>query len=128
VADGGVVEDETTGLVWQQDTPGNQCPADPSGLCTREHAQEYCQALQLGEYDGGWTLPTIEQLFSLFNYTESPAIDWTVFTNLVSNPYWSSTIDESTNWPWIIYFSMDEVGQYVASDPDPYCCSVRCVH
>src|SRR5208283_2815426 len=51
----GVVTDNVTGLVWQQDVPANPCPSDGTGGCFLADAQAYCANLSLGGMSG-WTL------------------------------------------------------------------------
>ncbi|KAF2956245.1 DUF1566 domain-containing protein [Marinitoga sp. 38H-ov] len=85
----GTITDLNTGLIWQK-TP-------PSTGITWEEAYEYCENLELGGYDD-WRLPTVKELFSIWNGEEGwPYID-TKYFDLVNveelskdEQYWSST-------------------------------------
>jgi hypothetical protein len=139
VSDAGIVTDAVTGLVWQQDTPANQCPpTDPCDAeagcppgCSWSDAQTYCENLQLGGYSSGWTLPTIEQLFTLFEQNgvpTTPTMNSTAFPTVeaVGNLwYWSATpVAGASAAAWYIAFSVGEV--FYDSTTGVY--SVRCVH
>jgi hypothetical protein len=116
----GTVTDEVTGLVWQQQTPNNQC-SENSGGCTWQEAQTYCQNLQLA--GGGWTLPTREQLFSLVDLGGEPTIDASVFPSAAYD-YWTSTaVSGSSNVAWAGGFASGTIG----SMPVESLYSVRCV-
>lgn len=76
-----VVLDTTTNLMWQDDaTPASKTWLD---------AIAYCEALTLGSFS--WRLPNLNELHTIADKTRSsPAIN-PVFTNVISNLYWSST-------------------------------------
>jgi hypothetical protein len=88
----GTVTDLTTGLMWQQ--------VPPTEEFTWEEANEYCENLNLAGYDD-WRLPSVKELFSLWNGSEGwPYID-TKYFKLVyqltgdqitkDEQYWTST-------------------------------------
>ena len=86
---GGVIKDNATGLVWQQDTA--------PGTYTWQQAIEYCENLILGGYDD-WRLPTIKELstlvdsgVSLSSQNYNPTIDATFFPDTRPDFYWSLT-------------------------------------
>lgn len=81
-----IVTDNTTGLMWQDDAE------TASVTKTWVNAINYCESLILGDYSD-WRLPNINELRSIVDYNEyDPAID-TVFQNVQSDYYWSSTTD-----------------------------------
>ncbi len=80
----GTVTDNKTGLVWQQEEPGNM---------TWQAALDYCEGLNLVN-KSDWRLPTIKELESLTDESRyNPAIDTTFFpdVNTFLSFYWSST-------------------------------------
>ncbi|HOX43325.1 MAG TPA: DUF1566 domain-containing protein [Myxococcota bacterium] len=79
----GVVEDQVTGLAWQQATP----------VETYDwwEARDYCQALSLGGHDD-WRLPSRVELVSLLDLGRiDPTIDPGAFPGTPSDFYWSSS-------------------------------------
>ncbi len=78
----GVVVDTSTNLMWQDDVPSVQK--------TWIEAINYCENLTLASYDD-WRLPNFNELYMLADRSRSnPAIS-SVFQNVVSSLYWSST-------------------------------------
>jgi len=49
-----------------------------------------------------WRLPTIQELFTLVDYSRcNPAIDTTIFPNTEASSYWSSTAyAHNPNYAW----------------------------
>jgi len=90
------VTDNTTGLMWQQET---------SGKMEWESAISYCEKLEVGAYKD-WRLPTIKELRTLVDYSlYSPSIDLNYFPDTVSAFYWASTTDSyNSSLAWGIYF------------------------
>lgn len=79
----GTVTDSGTLLTWQQGETYSM---------TWESALSYCEGLSLaGQTD--WRLPNIKELSSLVDdsKTSDPAINITLFPDIVSSFYWSST-------------------------------------
>lgn len=67
----GTVTDLNTGLMWQQ-TP-------PSSGYGWEEAADYCESLELGDYDD-WRLPTLKELFAIGDFSAGwPYLDTTYF-------------------------------------------------
>ncbi len=95
-----VVFDDQTNLIWQ----------DNANVATERYvwddAIEYCEALDFaGSKD--WRVPNINELFSIVDMERAePAIDTTVFKNIVPKYYyWSSTTSAgNSNYVWNIYF------------------------
>ena len=93
----GTVSDLNTGLMWQAD----------DGYYKSKEAQDYCEGLNLGDYDD-WRVPNISELFSIVKYGGAPPLidtDYFFGTN-PSSSYWSNTFVKS-NYPnsvWIVYF------------------------
>ena len=96
VLDGAGALDKETGLVWEREPD----------LTTRTWADAIIYAYQK-EVGGrkGWRLPTVEELASLVDTTQSnPALpsDYPFFG--VQSYYWSSTTTVSTSYAWFVDF------------------------
>jgi len=88
--DGKEVCDRTTGDVWEQD-PESLAGRDPM---TQPNAIAFCENLGKEKGHGQvYELPSIQQLVSVLDYGEiDPAVDLNVFSNVISNIYWSATL------------------------------------
>ena len=100
------VLDKETGLVWEKSTDAT----------TRiwNAALSYCYGLNLGGR-GGWRLPTVEELRTLVDPTQSnPALPGGhPFTNMRSDIFWSSTTYESnTGYARNVFFNDGLVGYH----------------
>lgn len=95
----GAVYDTKTGLTWQQTSP------QPG--YTWEDAKVYCAGLDLNGL--GWRLPTVKELLTLVDVTEtSPSIDTSVsgFPAAPADYFWSATPYAGTpSDAWYVYFS-----------------------
>ncbi|PTL37069.1 hypothetical protein CLG94_00625 [Candidatus Methylomirabilis limnetica] len=94
------VLDWETGLVWEQ-SPENS-KSNPTFVQNWHNAQASCNFRTVGGRKG-WRLPTIQELASLVDPTQSsPALPrGHPFSNVHSSPYWSATtntIDSSFAW------------------------------
>jgi hypothetical protein len=112
------VTDHITGLMWQDNSEAKTTNK------TWSEAITYCEGLSLGGYNN-WRLPSVEELMSItdkgrYNLSIDP-----VFTNVVSDSYWSATTDASyTSYAWGVYFYY---GGYVYWYDKTYSYYVRCV-
>ncbi|MBN2808178.1 MAG: DUF1566 domain-containing protein, partial [Deltaproteobacteria bacterium] len=90
------VTDPNTGLMWQRYEGGEMAWSE---------ALDYCQNLTLAGYDD-WRLPDRHELQSLIDYARfGPALDESVFPEVVSSYYWSSTTNAfNTGYAWRVYF------------------------
>lgn len=98
VLDGAAALDKETGLVWEK--------SPDTTTRTWTSAFSYCYQRQVGGRKG-WRLPTIEELASLVDTSQSnPALPaGHPFTNVQSNFYWSSTTyASSTSVAWGVDF------------------------
>ena len=135
-----IVIDNLTGLMWQDDSTVlsiskqwliddnyESCNEDSSSsICfdtTGDTATIYCSELVMGGYED-WRLPTIEELEQLPNYgVIDPAMD-SIFQNVASSDYWSSsTYIGEKDYAWIVGFSYGEI---LKSAKD-YAAYIRCV-
>jgi hypothetical protein len=128
-ASNGVVTDQVTGLLWQQNAPTIRYTWDPTVQSTTS-AQYYCANLNLGGYSTGWRLPTLDELFSIVVLGSIPTINQTEFPGTEPNDYWTSTPDVS-QYIWGVYFGPSGTYQQAGSE-DPLnqggAQYVRCVH
>ena len=106
-ADGELVTDGATGLVWQRYLPavydGCTCTYGDAGreavgcgdvgeACMRSEAIRYCASLALE--GGDWRLPSMEELAALIDNsrTTPPLIDLDLFPGSPSARFWSSSV------------------------------------
>jgi hypothetical protein len=87
ITDGGLVEDQVTGLTWQR-CAGGQTGASCEGegtLLSWYEAEAYCEDLEWFE-QANWTLPTSHQLHSIADFkVTGPILDATTFPNAPTN-------------------------------------------
>jgi hypothetical protein len=75
-------------------------------------------------YDGGWALPSIEQLFSIVVEWAPPTIDGKAFPDSSGAACWSSSVEKSTGGVWTVHFLTGMVNLNV-SEGNPI--AIRCV-
>ena len=76
-----IVVDNNTGLMWQQTVPGETLEWTT--------AENYCNNLVYGNYDG-WRLPTTHELLTIVDFGKYfPAVDTTYFPD-TSDSFWTS--------------------------------------
>jgi hypothetical protein len=121
----GSVNDNVTGLVWQEQIPSNPCPADGSGLCTWQDAQNYCQNLSHGG-SPTWRVPTLSELYSLVDPGGSPAIDSAGFPNTPPGAtcWTASEYGGNPGQDWYVNFKAGYASANIVTDS----LNVRCVH
>jgi len=114
---GEIVTDNITKLQWQDNEEAKTVEK------SWEDAKSYCLALSLGG-KSDWRLPTRKELKSIVDYGKvNPAI-YSVFQNVTSNGYWSSTTDVSdSSDAWGVLFNVGD--DYWFSKTNEY--RVRCV-
>jgi hypothetical protein len=90
--------DKDTKLMWQDNYESK------SKQKTWEGAKQYCQDLSLDGYDD-WYLPTVEQLLTITDKSESnPAIKNGI-QNITSSNYWSaSPLLSYSSLAWLVFF------------------------
>lgn len=93
-----IVLDSSNGLMWQDDAIGISMNW-ATALTT-------CENLTLGAYSD-WRLPNNNELYNLADKSRIGPKMSPVFTQVVSDSYWSSTTEASgsSNYAWIVYFS-----------------------
>jgi hypothetical protein len=120
----GVVIDDISGLMWQDDYADNGNIKESDWI----RAIEYCENLTLGNYND-WRLPNIRELGSIVDYAKyDPAIN-EVFQNMAQGDYygikyWTSTTSQSyTSQAWYVDFKNGIRNEYSKSTK----LHVRCV-
>ena len=100
--DSGVVRDNKTGLIWQDDYSDNNKSVTQLDWMG---AINYCEELALGGYTN-WRLPNFNELFFIADRGKyNPSIDKVSFINTVADNYWTSTtIDRKKNYAWSVNF------------------------
>jgi hypothetical protein len=81
-----IVVDKVAKLVWQDNT---------SVVTVKKNwmdAQAYCKALSLNDKHD-WRLPTYDELITIVDYTKHTLAVMPAFKHIVSEYYWSSTVD-----------------------------------
>jgi len=119
---GGVVKDSVTQLEWQDDYSDNGGSIKDSKW---SEALIYCDELVL-DSKSDWRLPSLNELGSIVDYSESnPAIS-PIFKNVTYYSYWSSTTDvsDSSN-VWNINFDFGYDNNW--GSKTSYKLYVRCV-
>ena len=115
----GTVYDVVTGLTWQQSLS--------AGTYSWYEAQEYCSMLSYAGFSSGWRVPTMKELVSIVDYTQSnPSIDSNFFPNTPATVFWTSTGyqgDSGSGLAWYVYF----LNSYVNSVSINVSNNVRCV-
>ncbi len=93
------VLDKETGLVWARNANLY------NGTRAWQQAINYCRNLSIADRKG-WRLPTVEELASLVDSSQTnPSLpDGHTFTNVQPNYYWSSTTYEgNSTYAWGVY-------------------------
>ena len=94
------VLDNLTGLTWQRSAASGKLLSD---------ATNYCNTLSL---DGsGWRLPTVVEIASLVDLSQSSAtIDPIAFPSTNNDYYWSSTVSKATaGEAWFVSFGLGPI-------------------
>jgi len=94
-----IVTDTQTHLQWQDDAAVKSNSSDWASAIT------YCEALNFGGKDD-WRLPNFNELYYIADRSiYDPALS-SVFTNVVSSNYWSSTtVASSSSYAWNVNFN-----------------------
>jgi hypothetical protein len=124
VMGGAAVRDNETGLVWER-SPTDTNISHPNWLA----AQDHCNTLTVGNRKG-WRLPTIQELASLVDPTQSqPALPAghpfsNVGSSLLAHFYWSATTSASTagGGAWVVDFDFGGVALDAKSDSNGVWC------
>ena len=104
VLEGAAVLDKETGLVWEQ-SPSTTA-MDWASACSHCYEREMANRK-------GWRLPTVEELASLVDNDNSPALPTDhPFVNVASTgAYWSSSaFAGDTSLAWFVLFSQGTIG------------------
>jgi hypothetical protein len=108
--------DVGTGLSWQRQDDGQ--------AKSWEEVLAYCEGLTLEGFED-WRLPTSNELLTLVDHNQwYPAIDVTVFTDVLPAKYWSSTSTAGNDADaWYVNFFSGYVSNHDKTDSN----YVRCV-
>jgi formylglycine-generating enzyme required for sulfatase activity len=115
---GGTVFDAKTKLTWQQTAPAESY--------TWADAKTYCQTVGASLGGTGWRLPTIKELVTIVDYSQtgSPRIDPTAFPGTPAGGFWSSSpVAGSPSAAWYVSFIIGNVDNFGVGDM----ANVRCV-
>ena len=97
-----VVNDSTTGLMWQKEYVEGK---------TWQQALKYCEDSTYAGYSD-WRLPNKNELASLLNHDKSTN-PYSDFPDMPSNVFWSSSTNVSnTSYVWFVNFKHGEVVHY----------------
>ncbi len=111
-ADGSVVTDNVTGLVWTRssDLDGSGV-VDIDDKLYQSEAVDYCAGLTLGGYD--WRLPSIKELYSLILFSGKDPSSYTGHDTSTLTPF----IDASFDWAFGDESAGERIidGQYASS-------------
>jgi hypothetical protein len=100
-AGNGTVYDTKSKLTWQQTVS--------STTYTWAAAQTYCAGVGTSLAGTGWRLPTLKELYSLvdLSQTAAPYIDPNFFPSTPSAAFWSSSpVAGSPSSAWYVYFNV----------------------
>jgi hypothetical protein len=109
----GTVKDNSTGLIWQKCSRGQNNDASCSGSVSTvawDGAVMYCTSLPLAGKT--WRLPNINELGTLVDTSKASGatIDTTIFPATVTNAYWSSTsFSPTSSLAWYVKFDTGDV-------------------
>jgi len=93
-----VVRDNATGLMWQDDNNATSIKKNHADSMT------YCTNLTLGGFST-WRLPSIEELVYLTDKGRKNSSIDSIFQNIISHYYWSSsTFSSNINDAWVVNF------------------------
>lgn len=125
----GTITDNTTGLVWQKCTSGQENDSTCSGTATTSNfagAEAYCANLQLA--GKSWRVPSLLELETLIDFSSLQGIQTTYFPN-PQNIYWTSTPHpNSTSNNWRVHFNYSLLpGATYFADKQTYLLHTRCV-
>ena len=110
----GVVTDKRMGIAWQRGDSAKRY--DWSG------AKAYCRGMQLGG-QGAWRLPTVAELVSTIDRTQSAGMKIAAVFQTTDARYWSGTPWELVGSAWYVYFDRGDA----ANSDVTYPLRVRCV-
>ncbi len=101
------VIDNITSLVWQKDTPEQfeGCSGNSGKTCSHQEAVNYCNNLQLEGKT--WRLPTLKELETLVDLSQTPTINQKYFTipSTSLKKFWTETASKANNGNfWVIDF------------------------
>ena len=129
LADGDMVQDNVTGLVWENKTEDGSIH-DKGNIYIWNDAQSiFITTLNKDNFGGysDWRLPTVMELsFLVDRYSYDPSINTTYFPNTKSSYYWSSTNDaDDPNYAWLVGFNGGGVGGGASKSGNQYVRAVR---
>jgi|GEM_PF-6331951 len=116
----GTVTDTRTGLMWMRCAMGQTW----DGTTCRGEASTYTwdEAMAIRHTFAGyddWRLPAANELYSIFENRQYPAIDTIAFPGTRTQHFWSSSQQDKSNRAWTVYFQYDASGSVHKSNRLP---------
>lgn len=91
-----IVTDSTSSLQWQDNNMAKTTQKNWN------EAVNYCEDLSFGGYDD-WRLPSVDELQTLNDFSKYNPVVSTVFVNVTSSYYWSSTTETYfVTYAWLV--------------------------
>jgi hypothetical protein len=117
-AENGTVYDERTKLTWQR--------AVDAGTYTYAEADSYCRALNLGNVDNDWRVPSVMELQTIVDDSQdNPSVAASVFPATPSSFFWTSSYAAGgPDTSWLVDFRNGNL----YGDDNALENKVRCVH
>ncbi|MEB4592625.1 DUF1566 domain-containing protein [Candidatus Thiothrix sp. Deng01] len=101
----GTVTDTETGLMWKRCSEGQtgvDCGGEPATYTWDDAMSKFGKGVSFAGYSD-WRMPTIDELKTLVDKKQHPAINQTAFPNTPARWYWSST-EKDASGAWVVYF------------------------
>lgn len=101
----GTATDGTTGLTWNRCGDGQTWDGSTCAGEATLHDWREAMALDRPSGEGGWRLPTLDELASIVDKAcADPSVDPGVFPATPSGLFWSSTTDANADYAWYVHF------------------------
>ncbi|MDD5393315.1 MAG: DUF1566 domain-containing protein [Thiothrix sp.] len=101
----GTVTDTQTKLMWKRCSEGQSgadCSGEPASFTWDDAMSMFGKGGSFASYND-WRMPTIEELKTLVDNSQTPTIDQTAFPDTLASWYWSST-ENGASFAWYVDF------------------------